>query len=272
MWCLGYNWLDMVMNPGEHNNSAQPAHQGFSMEALMAHTFTEHATERFTEHPLIAGIRQVIDERNSLLAQQEALSQRAQKWEDLATKDELTGLPNRRAFLNTLQSYAERKPGNYAVVFVDLNGLKAINDDLGHDAGNEFIDRAGGIMDKYTRHQESEEYPGSREHDVVSKLTARLSGDEFGIVLPGVSTQEQVDAFTARMTKKLSEGGISASMGGRVHRPGETGLELLAAADLLMYEKKMAGKEAAIQALPFRQRMAYKLGQKLIKFSGIRTR
>jgi diguanylate cyclase (GGDEF)-like protein len=182
--------------------------------------------------------QQQISEKDRIIAE---LRQKSEHWYNMANTDELTGLPNRRLFLQNLEEYAERNPGTFAVAFVDLNGLKRVNDEQGHDKGNEMITTAGATMDENTRHQASDEHE-SRGHDTLSKVTARLSGDEFGIILPGVTMQEEVDAWTARIERELETRGISAAIGARVHRPDETGLETLAAVDMLMYEKKQAGR------------------------------
>ena len=93
--------------------------------------------------------------------------------QDLAFRDELTGLFNRRHFYEVLKIEVEkarlsRQP--LAIMVMDLDGLKTINDEYGHSIGDEILTNLGKAMARHTR-----------THDVA----ARLGGDEFGIVMPG---------------------------------------------------------------------------------------
>lgn len=197
--------------------------------------------------------------------------QQKETWMQYATQDDLTGLPNRRLMLSKLDEFASSDPGNFAVAFVDLNGLKRINDTEGHDAGNEMIKTAGSTMDANTRRRNlpTQEHPEPRQLDTVSKITARLSGDEFALILPGVNTQEEVDAWTNRILDELKANGITAAIGARVHRAGESGQDTLKAVDEMMYEHKQAGKRAEFNAMPLRKRVAAKLGARLFQYSGM---
>ena len=92
--------------------------------------------------------------------------------QDLAFRDELTGLFNRRHFYEVLKIEVEkarlsRQP--LAIMVMDLDGLKTINDEYGHRIGDEVLTNLGKAMARHTR-----------THDVA----ARLGGDEFGIVMP----------------------------------------------------------------------------------------
>lgn len=87
--------------------------------------------------------------------------------------DALTGLPNRARFLERLESKLEPTDGPssaVAVLFVDLDGLKTVNDELGHAAGDELLTVAGARLRNVVRSQE---------------LVARIGGDEFTVLLPG---------------------------------------------------------------------------------------
>lgn len=93
--------------------------------------------------------------------------------QDLAYRDELTGLYNRRHFYEVLKMEVEkarlsRQP--LAILTMDLDGLKTINDEYGHGIGDEILANLGKAMARHTR-----------THDIA----ARLGGDEFGIVMPG---------------------------------------------------------------------------------------
>ncbi len=82
-----------------------------------------------------------------------------------------------------------------------------------------------------------------RELDTVGRTTARLGGDEFVGVLPGVTNDEQLDIVQDRVHVNLDTNGIQASMGGKVHTPGESGQDLLASVDGLMYVQKRERRE-----------------------------
>jgi len=93
--------------------------------------------------------------------------------EEMAARDELTGLYNRRHFYHEIQreltkAHNSREP--LALLILDLDGLKGINDEYGHSVGDVIIANLGKVIVKHTRN---------------SDVAARLGGDEFGIVMPG---------------------------------------------------------------------------------------
>ncbi len=157
--------------------------------------------------------------------------------------DALTGLPNRMAFLDRLQlgvSRAERQGDTLAIMFVDLDNFKLVNDTLGHAVGDEYIkaiaDRFKGCL---------------RADDTVS----RLGGDEFVITAMGASdhdlTVASVNQVAGKILRAASETvGIqghelrcSASVGIAIYpRDGEDPETLLRSADTAMYHAKSLGK------------------------------
>lgn len=165
--------------------------------------------------------------------------------EQVATIDALTGLPNRAGLEKTLDRDIAYSSGDFALVFADIDGLKHTNDTLGHAAGDSLIVETGQILEKGLRSDHLSDNDG-RAADLLSRGVYRLGGDEFVIKLAGVKTQDEVDAVTARLQDTLlsegSNGGIRISMAGRVHRAGESGKELLADVDRMMYDKKRARK------------------------------
>jgi diguanylate cyclase (GGDEF)-like protein len=102
-----------------------------------------------------------------------------EEYRNLACRDALTGLWNRRYFeerLSQEMSMARRTPGRrFSLMLLDLNGLKRINDEDGHAAGDEAIKRAASFLKK-----------SLREHDVC----CRLGGDEFAIILRELGPDE----------------------------------------------------------------------------------
>ncbi len=109
----------------------------------------------------------------SLLHQYQAqLTIKVSELEEMAARDELTGLYNRRHFYHEIQrelSRAQSTKEPLALLLLDLDGLKGINDEHGHSVGDVIIANLGKVIVKHTRN---------------SDVAARLGGDEFGIVMP----------------------------------------------------------------------------------------
>ncbi|MBW7899870.1 MAG: diguanylate cyclase [Rhodocyclaceae bacterium] len=164
----------------------------------------------------------------------------AQLLEREATHDALTDLPNRRRLSLVLPrsiARADRSGELFALLFIDLDGFKKINDDLGHEAGDELLKevalRLSGIV---------------RRTDLV----ARLAGDEFVILLEGLRAEDEArqmaESVLARLCQPTDLGGravsVGASVGMAFYRKG-CGLspeELLHQADQAMYKVKRCGK------------------------------
>ncbi|MGK5114315.1 MULTISPECIES: diguanylate cyclase domain-containing protein [unclassified Geodermatophilus] len=156
-----------------------------------------------------------------------------------ATHDALTGLPNRALFLDRLgTALATTRPDQHvAVLFCDLDRFKAVNDTLGHAAGDELLRQVAARLRAAVR-------PG----DTVG----RLSGDEFAVILPGLGRPEDADRVVARVlgcfdeTFRLdrTDAAVGTSIGVAVHS-GEWGTAdvLLRAADAAMYRHKHVGRD-----------------------------
>lgn len=144
-----------------------------------------------------------------------------------AVTDELTGLSNRRGLLaaaRPLVLSAARAGTPVTVLYVDVNGLKQVNDTQGHAAGDRIISRAGVALSQ-----------ALREADVL----ARVGGDEFAAVLSGSGVAD-VPTLVDRVHRALADAGVSASCGAAHPSPGsEQTLEfLLERADAAMYAVK----------------------------------
>ena len=155
---------------------------------------------------------------------------------DQTTHDSMTGLLNRRGFETRLSQTvwrAARGRQRAALLMVDLDGFKAINDSLGHDAGDEVIRVAG------TRLRASIRYTDS---------AARMGGDEFAVLLVGVpdrpTTQAVVDRIHAELCAPLTVGERKVSVGasiGVTYLDSDLATTALKLADQAMFEAKRRG-------------------------------
>ena len=159
-----------------------------------------------------------------------------------ALQDTLTGLPNRAALLRHLDQSLKacaRAGQGLAVLFIDLDGFKQVNDSLGHAVGDELLVLAGQRIRACMR-----------PNDVV----ARLGSDEFVVVCPNVSDDAIVPSIATRIGSQLSapfpigdhQATVSASIGLVTSSDAATTAEdLLGKADLAMYEAKVGGRARA---------------------------
>ena len=163
----------------------------------------------------------------------------------LAQHDPLTGLPNRAFFYEHLQRAIENAHTTttaIAVLFLDLDGFKSINDIYGHAIGDRMLMYAGERM-----------YACLRASDTI----ARLGGDEFTIMLPDIrdtaSIEKVVDEILTRFKKtfrcQYDDRHLGVSIGIALYPThGTTPDELMQAADRAMYHAKRAGKHCAVWA------------------------
>ena len=146
----------------------------------------------------------------------------------LAHTDALTGLVNRRGwdlFVGDAQQRVDAYADPVAVAVIDLDGLKAVNDADGHQAGDELLRRTGDAL-------RAVEQPIDR--------IARYGGDEFAILSNNIAQSDLASHF-GRFVDSLAEQGVSASMGYAATNPGLVSLaEAFAAADTAMYATKTA--------------------------------
>jgi diguanylate cyclase (GGDEF)-like protein len=174
-----------------------------------------------------------------------------------ATHDSLTGLPNRTLFLDCMEEALARHRidarQDFSVLFIDLDRFKIVNDSLGHLAGNallkEVARRVEALIDLRAQARTAPETVS--HHDMV----ARLSGDEFAVLLARITTEEDASNFAERLQKALSAPFyieadvvyVSASIGVVQSIAGYVSTEtVLRDADIAMYRAKSLGKARAV--------------------------
>ena len=155
-----------------------------------------------------------------------------------ASHDALTGLANRTAFYDRLQAalaHPDRRDGTQAVLFVDLDDFKDVNDELGHAAGDEVLRTVAARLTDSVR-------PGD--------LVARLGGDEFALLLDGVHgaavaldiAERAVAALSAPVEVSGNSVQVGASAGLAMRHDSSDSDDLMREADLAMYSAKRQGK------------------------------
>jgi diguanylate cyclase (GGDEF)-like protein/PAS domain S-box-containing protein len=159
--------------------------------------------------------------------------------ENLAYHDALTGLPNRASFslmLNHAISRARRDGSELAILFIDLDGFKQVNDTLGHEAGDALLRDVGNRLKSHLR-----------QNDIV----ARLGGDEFLVLIEDVSEPQQATKVAEKILFQIAgtsqqfgtPHGVTASIGISCYpQDGEDEKTLMKNADGAMYRVKQRGK------------------------------
>ncbi len=178
------------------------------------------------------------DMQTQIVAHLSELNENRKALDHQARHDTLTGLPNRRMFFDRLEHaiVSSRRSGKHlAVLFVDLDRFKEINDTLGHAAGDSVLVNFAELLKATVR-----------EVDTV----ARLGGDEFVILLDSINDPQQVmvvvrklhDLFQGAMQVNGREIHVHASIGSSIYpEDGKDADELMQNADQAMYNSKKGG-------------------------------
>jgi diguanylate cyclase (GGDEF)-like protein len=180
-------------------------------------------------------VRDVTERR----AFQEALTYRAMH-------DELTGLPNRRSFLDRLDellAHGTQTGQRHAVIFVDLDRFKLVNDSFGHLVGDQLLIQ---MSDRLSRAVPD------------ANILARLSGDEFVVLIEGVDDPDRLQRLTDATLDKLRQAylidghsvQVTVSIGIAVTEPGQSRDDVMLAADAAAYAAKSAGRNCIRLATP----------------------
>jgi|GEM_PF-4785427 len=178
------------------------------------------------------------DIRQDLMTKQ-ALKEYEKLLKEMAFNDSLTGLPNRRMLEERFQhelSRAKQNQGKFAVLFLDMDGFKEVNDTLGHDIGDDIIVQFSNLIRGCLRD---------------SDTMARLGGDEFVILLPDIHSLEDIRVIAERMITSANQPikingqtvEVSTSIGVSIYpKHGDDLKTLLKLADNALYQAKSAGK------------------------------
>jgi diguanylate cyclase (GGDEF)-like protein/PAS domain S-box-containing protein len=168
-----------------------------------------------------------------------------------ANYDALTNLPNRRLLMDRLAmevSKAHREMHGLTIMFIDLDHFKEVNDSLGHNIGDELLQKVSHrIRDCFRQ----------------SDMLARFGGDEFVALMPCLNQRKDIDTVCSKLLKVLSDPFmledantvyVSASIGIAVYpMDGESDQELIKHADQAMYEAKRKGRNQAKYFIPAMQ-------------------
>ena len=184
----------------------------------------------------IADIDRLVEEISALRGKVAQLQERCDQLDQLAHQDSLIDLPNRRGFMRALERFIDRVQRygeKAALLFVDLDGLKLINDTFGHQAGDEALIQVARLLSG-----------GVRKSDLV----ARLGGDEFAILL-GYSDEASAQETAARLVDLIAgcefmHAGealpLSVAIGVGIINGDDTPQSVMARADEEMYRRKVA--------------------------------
>ena len=192
-----------------------------------------------SEKPAPFKIKELEYVRASMVQTFQRLDEERQELYNLARTDNLSGLANRNLLqerLKWLIAKSKRTNAEFALVFIDLDNFKTVNDTLGHDVGDELLKSIAHILS----HQ-------LREYDII----ARVGGDEFVIVMSNDLSMRDLNHVLDRLLQALSEPiivqkhplSVSASLGVAFYpHDGVDLTSLMKSADMAMYDAKKSGK------------------------------
>ncbi|REL25873.1 EAL domain-containing protein [Thalassotalea euphylliae] len=172
----------------------------------------------------------------------------------LAYQDALTKLPNRRLFKEKLEAAIHQEQAKFAVLFIDIDNFKHVNDNLGHDVGDallvevaERLKQSVRCSDDIFTAEESELSELPQSHAII----ARIGGDEFTVILLDIDDPELISPITQRIIKNICQpyvingqkAFVGASIGVATYpQDGTTASSLMKNADIAMYHAKFNGK------------------------------
>lgn len=219
---------DAVTNALENHDDYDIEHRIITPDGIIRHVHQIGSIEFNKDNRAVRMIGSLID-----------ISERTAREKEitfLAFHDSLTGLPNRSLLIDRLNvqlATAKRSNSHFAVLFIDLNKFKPINDNYGHKAGDLILQKIAQRLNQV-----------KRDMDTV----ARIGGDEFIFLIPEIQTDKGIDVFIKKIKTAIEKPviilnnitiNISASIGVALYpQHGTTADELLMNSDNAMYENK----------------------------------
>lgn len=207
-----------------------------------AHDITDHNRAVTDLRASIENLETRVEERTASLQKEIASRREAEnRLRHLATHDGLTGLPNRSLLRDRVDAAivsSDRHKTMTAVMFIDLDGFKAVNDTLGHDAGDELLIWVSGLLQECVR---------------ATDTVARVGGDEFVVVVTDVTDHKSAALVAAKIIERLTTPvmivnapvTIGASIGiAMCPENAQDADELMRQADAAMYHVKTSGKNS----------------------------
>ncbi|KGK41337.1 diguanylate cyclase [Nitrincola sp. A-D6] len=222
----------------KHNLERVIADQSF-FRGKFVHTFASGKGERFEY--LLAPVLDAHQHTEAIVCISRDITEQALAEEKIwhnAHHDLLTGLPNRRLFLDRLEQevkHANRSSLSLAVLFMDLDGFKEVNDSFGHEVGDRLLSDVAARLNDCVR-----------EVDTV----ARMGGDEFTVILTGVKQRKDVELVAQTIIDALAKLFLGAQQSVQITvsvgisfypQDADTPVALLEAADKAMYSAKDSG-------------------------------
>ena len=231
-------WFERLVQAGDGANSrlrvqlVGPQHRRLRTDI--------HGTNQLSD-PVVNGVIVSAHDIGELIDMQHTLQERNERLAHAATHDQLTGLLNRWAFVGAVDEAIARRrqdatgdAGDAVLLFCDLDGFKAVNDEYGHELGDRVLQEIATRLDGAVR---------------AGDVLARYGGDEFTVLLsesePAASVAGLVSRITAALTEPIMIGPMTTGVGvsvGVSRAPIETADvdALLSDADASMYERKRA--------------------------------
>lgn len=227
--------LEQVLREGRRwsGESSLTTAQGDQLALWLNVSVVRDERQRVTHHC------RVFQDVNPLKEQLRAMA-------DQARHDSLTGLPNRRAFgehLFKAMARTRRYPKTLAIMCVDLDGFKGVNDRHGHHVGDELLIQVARRLQACMR---------------TTDIVCRMGGDEFMLILEGAGTTQDVQRMGMRVLTCLSEAyaieghhiTVTPSIGAVMHDGQEPDTRLIERADASMYAAKNGGKGRLVMSIP----------------------